>query len=546
MGYLLGMRRVAGIFLIALLSACSSGGGDDDSGHSTEVSVSTDRIDLAVSAPDAETPPAQTVTATFGENVAHLAVIHNGTALANVTSQVQGRTAQITIEPAAPRTLGSGVFPGNIAITGYFCANPQCSSLAAGSTATVTVRYQISPVLQTIAPYVGLANVSDTAIIRGVGFRSFDTQGVRFGTIPAVEFTVASETDVRVTYPALAPGSYEVQIDIPDHQGTLQSTARLVIIEPTNYTAQALAYPSAQAAVHRVVYDAERSAIIVATQSGSVIRYAYAQGAWQAPNSISVTDLQDITLSTQGDRLLVLTRGSLISSDPVTLAPITTATASDLPIGAFLKNLATTNEDRAFVTTGQATSGATPVYLFDGRSNTLLSSSQTLNNGTPAAAGQGSSVLFVQGHPSITTATPVYIFSTTDARFSSLGVTINQNSIYPSVDKGGTRAVLNGVRVHGTTPTASFKLLGTLPDSTAAVAVNLPGTRAYTYDPTAGGILVFDISADRDGAAFSALGTAVALPADPGTNVRMTLSPDGRALFIAGSTQLVVQPTPAL
>ncbi len=545
MGYLLGMRRVAGIFLIALLSACSSGG-DGDAGHSTDISVSTDRIDLAVGAPDAETPPTQTVTATFGEDVAHLAVIHNGTAIANVTSQVQGRTAQITIEPAAPSELGSGVFPGNVAITGYFCANPQCSSLAAGKTGTVTVRYQISPVLQTIAPYVGFANVSDTAIIRGVGFRSFDTQGVRFGTIPAVEFAVASETDLRVTYPALAPGDYEVQIDIPDHQGTLQSTARLVIVEPTNYAAQALGYPAAQTAVHRVVYDAERSAAIVATQGGNVIRYAYANGAWQAPSSISVTDLQDVALSTQGDRLLVLTRGSLIISDPVTLAPIATATPSDLPTGAFLKNLAATNEDRAFVTTGQATSGSTPVYLFDGRNNTLLSSSQTLNNGTPAAAGQGSSLLFVQGHPSITTATPVYLFSTADARFSSLGVTINQNSIYPVVDKAGTRAVLNGVRVHGTTPTASFKLLGTLPDSTAAVAVNMQGTRAYTYDPTGGGILVFDVSADREGAAFTALGTAVALPADPGTNVRMTLSPDGRALFIAGSTQLVVQPTPAL
>lgn len=545
MGYLLGMRRVAGIFLIALLSACSSGG-DGDSGHSTDISVSTDRIDLAVEAPDAPTPPSQTITASFGEDVAHLAVIHNGTAIANVTSQVQGRTAQITIEPAAPSALGSGVFPGNVAITGYFCANPQCSSLAAGKTGTVTIRYQISPVLQTIAPYVGFANVSDTAILRGVGFRSFDTQGVRFGTTPAVEFTVASETDLRVTYPALAPGAYEVQIDIPDHQGTLQSTARLVIIEPTNYAAQALAYPAAQTAVHRVVYDAERSAVIVATQGGNLIRYAYVGGTWQAPTSVSAADLQDIALSTQGDELLVLTRGSLIRSDPVSLAPIGTVTPSDLPSGAFLKNIATTNEDRAFITTGQATSGSTPVYLFDGRNNTLLSSSQTLNNGTPAAAGQGSSVVFVQGHPSISSTSPVYVFSTTDARFSSLGVAINQNSIYPTVDKAGTRAVLNGVRVHGTTPTTSFKLLGTLPDSTAAVAVNMQGTRAYTYAPTGGGILVFDISADREGAALTALGTAVALPADPGTNVRMALSPDGRALFIAGSTQLVVQPTPAL
>jgi hypothetical protein len=66
----------------------------------------------------------------------------------------------------------------------------------------------------------------------------------------------------------------------------------------------------------------------------------------------------------------------------------------------------------------------------------------------------------------------------------------------------------------------------------------------YTYE--AGGIQAFDVSVDRDGAAYTALGTATPVPADPGANLKMTISPDGRTLFLAGSTQLIVLPTPAL
>jgi IPT/TIG domain len=455
-------------------------------------------------------------------------------------------SSQISVEPAPPFSLGSGIFPGSIAITGYFCANPECSSLAAGNTQTVSVRYQISPVIQTIAPYVGFVNVSDTAIIRGVGFQSFAPQGVRFGDAAAVEFTIANDTDMRVIYPALPAGSYEVQIDIPALQGTLQSEARLVIIEPTNYVAQGLPYPSTGATVQKLVYDAERGAVIVATEGGSLIRYAYSAGAWQAPTTVNVNELQDIILSTRGEHLLTLTRSSLIVADPVTLAPINTLPAQGLASGVFFKRIAATNEDRAFVTTGQANSGATPVHLYNGRTSTLISTAQTLNNATPAPAGQGSSVLFVRGHPNLSTPPPVFIFSTTTPQFQPLGVSINQNNILPVVDKRGTRAVLNGVRVHGSTVTESFKLLGTLPDSTVATVLDMPGSRAYTYDGAAGGILAFDVSVDRNGEAYAPLGAAVALPADPGANVRMTISPDGRALFLAGSNQLVVLPTPAL
>jgi hypothetical protein len=377
-----------------------------------------------------------------------------------------------------------------------------------------------------------------------VGFQAFSTQGVRFGQTAATEFSLASDTDLRVTYPALPSGTYEVQIDIPQYQGTLQSSARLVIVPPSNFPAQALAYPTASPTVQRIIYDTERSAVLIAAQDGTLMRYAYANGAWEAPTTTTVGALQDIALSTQGDTLLVLTSTSLVLTDPVTLGAIETIATTGLDSGVFLKNIATTNEDRAFITTGQATSGNTNVFLYNGRTRTLVETSQTLNNSTPAASGQGSSVIFVQGHPSLTSAPPVYLFSTVNAQFQSLGTTINQNAIAPAVDRRAQRAVLNGARVHGTTTTASFKLLGTLPGGTLAAAINPEGTRVYTYE--AGGIQTFDVSVDRDGAAYTAMGAATPVPGDPGANLKMTISPDGRTLFLAGSTQLIVLPTPAL
>jgi hypothetical protein len=88
--------------------------------------------------------------------------------------------------------------------------------------------------------------------------------------------------------------------------------------------------------------------------------------------------------------------------------------------------------------------------------------------------------------------------------------------------------------------------MGKLPDTTQAVAVNGSGSRTYAYDPTAGGILVYDTSAAvAEAGAYTALGPVTPLVGDPGSNVRMTITPDGGTLFIAGSAQIVVQPAPA-
>lgn len=542
--HLLGARRIAGVLSVLLLSACSSdgGGGDAGEGRAAWTNVSTNSISFNVEGPDAETPASQTITATFGDNVAHLAVIHTGNGVANVTSTTSGRTAEITILPTAPETLGSGIFQGAVAVTGYFCADAACTSLAAGNTQQISVTYQISPVLLTIAPYVGTANVSNTAIIRGVGFASFAVRGVRFNDTAATDFAVFSDQEIRVTYPALPAGTYDVQLELAGHEGDLDSQASLVILEPTTFPAQTLAYPAA-GTVREVLYDPERRAILLATDasSGSLVRYAHDGTAWSAPTTASLSDVQDLSLSTRGDRLLAITRTALVPFDPVSLAAGTSIAAPSPAEGVFLRGLGVTNDDRALITTGRAESQASALYLYTGRTATVVALNTGLNNATPAAALTGSSIVFVQGISSTTTAPPVVLFSASSGQFDSTAASLTQNAVPPAVDRGGTRALLNGTNVYG----PGFALFGTLPAGAVAATLKPDGTRAYTYDPSAGGLRVFDVAETRNGQAYSAVGNPVALVGDPGANPRMTISLDGNTLFIAGSTQLIVQPTPA-
>jgi hypothetical protein len=541
--HLLGARRIAGVLSVLLLSACSSdSGGDGAEGRATWTQVSANSISFAVDGPDAETPASETITATFGENVAHLAVVHTGTGLADVTSTVAGRTAEITIVPQSPDALGSGVFRGAIAVTGYFCADAACTSLAAGNTQQIAVTYQISPILLTVSPYVGIANVESTAIIRGVGFGSFAVRGVRFNDTPATDFAVFSDQEIRATYPALPAGTYEVQLELTGHEGDIQSQASLVIVEPTTYTAQTLAYPTA-GTVRELLYDQERRAILVATDAGggTLLRYAYDGAAWSAPASASLNDVQDIALSTRGDRLLAITRTALVPFDPASLAAGTSIDAPSLPEGVTLRGLGVINDDRALITTGRAESQASGLYLYTGRTSTLSALNTGLNNATPAAALTGSSIVFVQGISSTTNAPPVVLFSASSGQFDATPANLTQNAVPPAIDRVGTRALLNGTNVYG----PGFALFGTLPTGAVAATLKPDGTRAYTYDPNAGGIRVFNVSETRNGEAYSAIGNPVPLVGDPGANPRMTISLDGNTLFIAGSTRLIVQPTPA-
>lgn len=526
--------------MMALLAGCSGGGGGDES---TRTEISTNAMSFSAAAPDAPTPASQLFTATFGTDIAHVAVVHSGAAIGSVTSALNGRTATVTVDPVAPASVGPGTYVGAVAVTGYTCADATCSRLAAGTTSTVSISYQVSPVVQLVAPYVATSGVADEVVIRGVGLASFSVTGVQFGDTAATANAIVSPTEIRATHPALAAGTYTVRITASNHQGEIPSTATLLVLDPTAYAAATLAYPTAPSAVRRLIYDAERRALLVVTDAGggSIVRYPYTGTAWDTPIEANV-GLRDVALSAKGTNLYGINSTSFVPVDPVSLAAGTAVAAPSLTTDAFLKNIVVGNDDIGVVTTGINTSTSTSAYFYSPLTNALAQTGTTLNNATPAMSANGTFAFLIQGDPSLTSDVAGARYVTSGNAFSSSAISLRQTAVPPAISRPANRLVLNGVRVYD----GAEALLGTLPDTTAAVVLKPDGTRAYAYDPTAGGILVYDISVDRDEAAYAALGAVVPLAGDPGSGVRMTISPDGGTLFLAGSTQIVVQPTPAL
>jgi len=527
---------------MALLAGCSGGGGGDES---TRTEISTNAIGFNAVVTDTATPTTQVFTATFGSDIAHLAVVHSGAAVADVTSTMNGRTATVTVSATAPGTIGPGSFVGAVALTGYTCADATCSKLAAGETSTVSVNYQVSPIVQLVTPYAETAGVADEVVIRGLGLTSFNVTGVRFGDVAATAIAIpsGSTTEIRATHPALPAGSYPVRLVASNHQGDIPTTATLVVVDPVTYAATTLPYPVEATLVRGLVYDAERRSVLVVnnTGSGTVIRYPYNGTAWGTPIS-RIADYRDVALSTKGTTLYGITPTTFVPLDPVTLVAGTAVAAPNLAANAFLKNIVVGNDDVALITTGIDASASTSVYFYFSLSNTVVQGGSGFNNATPAMAANGSGAYLIQGDPSLTADVQAAKYSTASNSIGSAVTSLRQNTIAPAISRTATRLVLNGTRVYD----AAEAFLGTLPATTAAVALKADGSRAYTYDPTAGGILVFDVSVDRDEAAYAALGAVVPVAGDPGANPKMILSPDGRTLFLAGGTQLVVQPTPAL
>lgn len=537
-----GARRIAGVALLLSLCACS-GGGSDDNKTSRQIELSTDSVSFAAESPIADTPAAQVVTATFSPGLANLAVIFNGRGVESVTTAVTGNTAQITITPSAPTSLGGGIFASTVGVTGYFCADASCSRLEAGASKTLSVSYQVSPTATTIAPNVGISGVSDAAILRGAGFSGFTVEGVKFGDTAATETTVVSDNEIRVTYPALPAGSYPVTVEVQNLAGSVPSTAALVVVDPISYPAQTLAWPAAVTTVRAMVYDAQRSALLVATDAGggTIVRYPYVSGAWGTPSSVAVANLQDMALSTDGSKLLALTTTTLVPVNPETLATDAAVAAPSLASGTTLKSIAGINLNSAVITTaaGNTTSN---LYGYSLSSNTMTQLSSSLISATARSSANGATAILIQGDSATTATQAVFALSASSTSILSTGIGLNQTSIAPVLDRNVTRLILNGTLVYDYTTLAGF---GKLPATTLAVTMRPDGKRAYTYDSAAGNVLTFDISATNSGEEYTAVGTAATPAGAPGDGVKMIMSPDGNTLFLAGAGQIVIQPTPA-
>jgi IPT/TIG domain-containing protein len=452
------------------------------------------------------------------------------------TSGSTAATVHVTasLDQAQVAAMDNGTYTGSIQVV------PASAGLTLNVPITLTVaRTQVNYV----APYVGTSSTSAPVIIRGENFSAVTIQDVKFDSTSAATFSVVSDTEVHATYPGLAAGTYPVQLQ--SNLGASRSLANLVVVDAPPYTATTIAYPDATSkTINSIRYDAERQALIAVVADGTssgnnrFFRSVFGSGSWGAPTSTSVFNLTDMALSTDGKVLLAETSGALATGttqyDAATLVAGTTTDDSINFSGYWEKRLAVANDGTAVIV---AADGPACGHVIRYR----LRNPQVTDTGAvtclpPFVGGSADGSIIVAG--SNITTHDVYAFSAADGTMTpKIQLTL---TAAPALDRSGSRIVLNNTRVYD----SGFNLLpGALPGTTSAVVLKSDGTTAYTYD-SSGMVRKFDLTGIPVAGIYPEIGSGTSLAGNPGSNVRMTITPNDGTLFLAGGTRIVVLPAP--
>ena len=518
-----------------LLSACG------EAGDVTLPVVSLQRQSLAfsVTAPDDPTPAPQTFAGTFNVDAVYLGALTEGTAVERVSYSLAGKIATISVYPKSPAALGPGIHQSRVTVFGQVCADARCSQLASGPAQSIDVTYSIPQVIRQISPYVAQEQTAGSAIIRGAGFQRFTVTSVLFGNLPASSFSVTGDTQIQATYPPLAAGRYPVQLQVDGASLPVKSDAELVVVGWPAFVTASLPYPTVNTTVSKVLYDAERNAVLAVTTQGGgeLLRFQHAGDSWGTAETLPINTLHDIALSADGRSLLAITDGSVVPIDANTLAP---GSAWDAPVssGTTLTSIAVDNDGNAIVTTTAANATTSPLYLFNPRTG-AFDTPISLANAAAAASGDGTLTVIVQQDATGATTPSLYDFTTARGSLATTGLSGNRNAIAPALDRYATRLALNGAAVYS----GSYAQLGTLPDTTLAVAFSPDGARSYAYDSGAAAVLVYD-SASSPGSTsvLNLIDTLTDITGDPGSTPQIAVSAVGDAVFLAGLDTISVIP----
>lgn len=593
---------------LLLQVACGGGGGnagDSTGGSSGGTSTSTAKFSLAThslvfsaAGPTSPTPDLQQITAQITGSFSGSPNIHVETAGAAIYGtlglSIQGSTSTLQVRATPPAALGSGTYTGTVTV--HACIdNPPCGSgEMPGSPQTVNVTYTIGQptIADAVMPHVISAAAPGQVVIRGHGFSN--VSNVSFGAMPATSFTIVTDSEIHASYPALTAGAYPVSLSGgPTFSGTV------VAVAPIAFASQLIPFPEQNGGLRKLVYDAERQALYVGVDfptstNNKLWRFRYVQGAWTAPDIITVPNLRDLTLNQDGTRLLVLTSDSVLefdSSNPTT-GPLETNAApaemlsqsipltdesflSDTKFSVALTSIALANDGTAIVTVSYSdllqehgaylyfystTTGTfTPIQPFESfgtsTATTSTSGGSTNQDSLPlaAASADGSRVFIVAS----SSKQPILQFNASTSTPSRLSTSALQYwGRPPAIDSAADRIIIYpnpGFLAPTNVYDANFGVLGqlTLDSIPASLVMNPKGTRAYglfdTPYPNNVTLETFDLTAAATGGNYPPSGsnTLIASPsADFNFNVLGTITPDGGTLFFASDNEILVVPAP--
>ena len=254
-----------------------------------------------------------------------------------------------------------------------------------------------------------------------------------------------------------------------------------------------------------------------------------------------------VALSADGTEWIAGTDKSVAHIGAADLATLATVVSPLFPPGTLtIADLAVASDGTVAMFGDSFYGCGASLMLYDVRKRTFRTPAYTACRGNIGASGDGSRMLIPNQFTTFSS-DDVFSLSTSTGATTPTGIHL-LTGVPPAMDRAGTRIVLNNTRVYDD----AYNYLGDLPSTTDAVVLSPDGTLAHAFDHS-GRLLTYDLTGTPVSGIFPQIGTGIVLAGDPGRAtvtlysdavVLMSITPDGKTVFIAGSKAVIVQPVP--
>jgi hypothetical protein len=402
----------------------------------------------------------------------------------------------------------------------------------------------VPPYVDFAAPYVGVENRPGSLVLRGRRFNAFGPTVTAFvGTTELPGQTTQGDTQLTITYPALAAGRY--QVGIKGASGFLRTNAELVVLPSPSFAYAAIPVTTSRG---RIIWDAERQVLYGINSTNQVIeRYRFSAGAWGTDPYFVLPQCQDADLAPDGRSLIVLSSQAVHDIDlgNASWSAVLHATNPYSTCTTYLAQLAVANDGGVFIITRQWSAFCdeyTPSYLYNALDHSLKAnpypSGWFIRGGT---GGSWDGTRIYAGNSSFDPAPGLAVFDTLAGT-----LTPNGPDYYPSgisISANASRVIVENNWVLNRT----LANTGNLGSAGGTALASRDSSRAFVYrDGGQPRLVIYDLNGSLQiGAVYPVLRT-ISLPDAASTNsstyVSMTSTHDDSVVFISGNSKLLVVP----